>query len=511
MKQFGRSLRAVWHGTIWQWWFVLAGFSRIVADGVRFVVSTVLMYTLGDGYAGMDLFTPELTLWYLGTAGNDPLRWFNARALQVVTAYALGWLLVGLLPAWRKQRPRHALVMLETACVFVAANLTALALWISVFKYDSHTITSTNWVLVVFQSFTLPAYCIVGVVVAMVGARATWRTAGRALAVGLSLFFINLACERSSGWVLARLFSNMDFTPLWAGLLQPALTIGVFTVAALFVYAAVADSENLWAALRKGLAFLLHHLWLAFAVGTVLLISNPSVIYVIEKILSWLRVSYASGLDGNSRFSLIDVHTFLVFVALAITSQYYADAKEPRVAEQVTSAKSVPARGKGLLAVTWQLAMTTPLLVLALATVSLAPASSSPPPTQDLIGAATTRTLTLAGSSAHWDARYVALVRESLKSSEATWRTNLEVAWTGASSETITQVRYKLSDQRGPRESGGLLPESGHWLTWSQGWSVDGYSGPGTAPDVVLTITWKAQTETIPLRTTQDQTVPPNP
>jgi len=511
MRQFGRSVRAVWHGTIWQWWFVLAGFSRVVSEGARFIVSIVLMYTLGDAYAGVAIFTPELTLWYLGTAGNDPLRWFNARALQVVTAYALGWLLVGLLPAWRKRRPRHALVMLEMACVFVAANLTALALSIFVFKYDWHTITSTNWVLVVFQSFTLSAYCVVGVVVAMAGARATWRTAGRALAVGLLLFFINLACERSSGWVLAHLFFNMDFAPLWAGLLPLVLMIGVFTVAALFVYAAVADGENLWAALRKGLAFLVRHAWVALVTGTVLLISNPSVIYVIQKILWWLGGSYASGFDGNSKVSLMDVHTFLVLVALAVASQYYADVNRRKESEQVSSAESVPARGKGLLAVKWQLAMATPLLVLALATVSLAPALSSPPPTQDLIGAATTRTLTLTGSSAHWDARYVALVRESLKNSEATWRTNLEVAWTGASSETITQVRYKLSDQRGPRESGGLLPESGHWLTWSQGGSVDGYSGLGTAPDVVLTITWKAQTETIPLRTTQDQTVPPNP
>jgi hypothetical protein len=400
--------------------------------------------------------------------------------------------------------------MLEMACVFAAANLTALALSIFVFKYDWHAITSTNWVLVVFRSFTLSAYCVVGVVVAMTGARTTWRTAGRALAVGLSLFFINLACERSSGWVLARLFSNMNFAPLWAGLLQPALTIGVFTVAALFVYAAVADGENLWSALRKSLAFLLHHVWLALAVATVLFISNPSVIYVIEKILSWLRVSYASGFNADSKFSLMDVHTFLVLVALAVASQYYADVNKRKESEQVSSTESVPARGKGLLAVKWQLAMATPLLVLALAVVSLAPAPSSPPATHDPIGAATTRMLTLAGSSAHWDARYVALVRESLESSEATWRTNLEVAWTGSSSETITQVRYKLSDHRGPRESGGLLSESGNWVTWSQGWGVDGYSGPGTALDVVLTITWKGQTETMPLRITQNQTDPPN-
>ncbi|HEX7608464.1 MAG TPA: hypothetical protein VF370_03990 [Candidatus Cryosericum sp.] len=517
MKQFGRSLRAAWHGTIWQWWFLLAGFSRIVAEGVRFVVSTVLMYTLGDAYAGMDLFTPELTLWYLGTAGNDPLRWFNARALQVVTAYALGWLLVGLLPAWRKQRPRHALVMLETACVFVAANLTALVLWIFVFKYDSHTITSTNWVLMVFQSFTLPAYCIVGVVVAMAGARATWRTAGRALVVGLSLFFINLACERSSEWVLARLFSNMDFTPLWAGLLQPALTIGVFTVAALFVYAAVADSENLWAALRKGFSFVVHHAWVALVTGTVLLISNPSVIYVIQKILWWLGGSYASGFDGNSKFSLMDVHTFLVLVALAVASQYYADAKKPRVAEQVTSAKSVPARGNGLLAVKWQLAMATPLLVLALATVSLAPALSSSRTNDGLFGAATTTMITLAGSSAHWNAKYVVLVRTLLKNGETRSSANLDVSWTGPSSETITQVRYKLSDPGELKpgtlsaESGGLGAESGRWVLHNEGVIVGRYSGPGATQELLLTITWKGQTETIPLKVTQDQTVPANP
>jgi hypothetical protein len=250
--------------------------------------------------------------------------------LEVVSAYVLGWLLVGLLPARHERRPRHALLMLEMACVFVAANLTALALSIFVFKYDWHTITSTNWVLLVFQSFTLSAYCVVGVVVAMTGARATWRTAGRALAVGLSLFFINLAFERSSGWVLAHLFSNMDFAPLWAGLLPLVLMIGVFTVAALFVYAAVADGENLWMAFHKGLAFLVRHAWVALVTGTVLLISNPSVIYVIDRILWWFGRSYASPFDSNSKFSLMDVHTFLVLMALAVASQYYADVKKGR-------------------------------------------------------------------------------------------------------------------------------------------------------------------------------------
>jgi hypothetical protein len=512
MKQFGRSLRAVWHGTIWQWWFLLAGFSRVVAEGASFVVSIMLMYTLGDAYAGMALFTPELTLWYLGTAGNDPLQWFNARALQVVTAYALGWLLVGLLPAWRKRRPRHALVMLETACVFVAANLTALALWIFVFKYDSHTITSTNWVLVVFQSFTLPAYCIVGVIVAMAGARATWRTASRALAVGLSLFFINLACERSSGWVLARLFSNMDFAPLWAGLLPLVLMIGVFTVAALFVYAAVADGENLWTAFRKGFSFVVRHAWVALVMGTVLLISNPSVIYVIEKILWWLGRSYPSGFDGNSKFSLMDVHTFLVLVALAVASQYYTDVKRQRVAEQVSSAESVPAHGKGLLAVKWQLMMATPLLVLALVTVSLAPALSSPRTSDSLFGAATTTTITLAGSSAHWDAKYIVLMRTPLKNGETRCSANLDVSWTGPSSETITQVRYKLSDQGELKpgtlsaESGGLGAESGRWVLHNEGLIVGRYSGPGATQELLLTITWKGQTETMSLGITQNQT-----
>jgi hypothetical protein len=512
MRQFGRSVRAVWHGTIWQWWFVLAGFSRVVSEGARFIVSTVLMYTLGDAYSGLALFTPELTFIHLGTAGGDPLRWFNARALEVVTAYILGWLLVGLLPARHERRPRHALLMLEMACVFVAANLTALALSIFVFKYDWHTITSTNWVLVVFQSFTLSAYCIVGVVVAMAGARATWRTAGRALTVGLALFFINLACERSSGWVLAHLFSNMDFAPMWAGLLPLVLMIGVFTVAALFVQAAIADGENLWMAFRKGLAFLLHHLWLAFAVGTVLLISNPSVIYVIEKILWWLGRSYPSGFDGNSKFSLMDVHTFLVLVALAVASQYYADVKRQRVAEQASSAESVPARGKGLLAVKWQLAMTAPLLVLALVTVSLAPAPSSPRMNDSLFAATTTTTITLAGSSAHWDAKYVVLVRTLLKNGETRSSANLDVSWTGLSSETITQVRYKLSDQGELKpgtlsaESGGLGAESGRWVLHNEGVIVGRYSGPGATQELLLTITWKGQTETMSLRIAQNQT-----
>jgi len=499
-------VRAVWHGTIWQWWFVLAGFSRVVSEGARFITSIVLMYTLGEAYSSVALFTPELTIYHLLRPGADPLQWFNARALEVVTAYVLGWLLVGLMPARHERRPRHALLMLETACVFVVVNLTALALAIFVFKYDMRTISSTNWVLLVFQSFTLPAYCVVGVVVAMAGARATWRTAGRALAVGLSLFSINLACERSSGWALARLFSNMDFTPLWAGLLPLVLVIGVVTVAALFVYAAIADGENLWVALRKGLLFMAHHLWAALTLALVLYFSNPSVIHVIEKIVSWLGVGYASGFDANSRFSSMDVHTFLVLVALAVASQYYADAKWQSAAEQATLARSVPARGKGLLAVKWQLAIATPLLVLALVTVSLAPSSPHSP-----FSTATTKTMTYAGSSAHWDAKYVVLVRTLLQNGEATWRANLDVSWTGPPSETITKVRYSLSDQRGPQESGDLLPDSSRWVQHGGGWSIDGYSGPATSYDLVLAITWDGQAETMPLRTTQDQTVPPNP
>jgi hypothetical protein len=524
MTQFGRSVRAIWHSTIRQWWFVLAGFSRIVAEGARFVVSIVLMYTLGDGYAGMALFTPELTWMHLLSPGVAPSLWFDARVPEVVTAYVLGWLLVGLLPAWHERRPRHALVMLGTAGVFVAVNLTALALAVFVFKYDRTTITSTNWVLLVFSAFTLPAYCIVGVVVELAGTHATWRTAVRAVFVGLILFLVDVVCQRSSGQVLARLFSNMDFTPLWAGLLEPILTIGILTVSALLVYAAIADGENLWMAFRKGLGFLLHHLWLAFAVSTILLISNPSVIYVIQKILWWLGRSYPSGFDGNSKFSLTDVHTFLVFVALAVVSQYYADVKRRKESEQTTSAESVPARGKGLLAVKGQLAMATPLLVLALVTVSLAPAPSSPRTNDSLFGAATTTRITLAGSSAHWNAKYLVLVRTLLKSGETRSSANLEVAWTGPSSETITQVRYKLSDQGELKpgtlsaesgglgaESGGLGAESGRWVLHNEGIVVGRYSGPGATQELLLTITWKGQTETMSLGIIQDQTDPPNP
>jgi hypothetical protein len=157
-----------------------------------------------------------------------------------------------------------------------------------------------------------------------------------------------------------------------------------------------------------------------------------------------------------------------------------------------------------------QLVMATPLLVLALVTVSLAPALSSPRTTYSLFGAATTRTMTFAGSSAQWNAKYVVLVRTLLKNGETTWCANLDVSWSGPSSETITKVRYKLSDQRGLRESGALGPESGRWVQWGEGWSAIGYSGLGTAENLLLTITGKGQAETIPLRIIQNQTDPPN-
>jgi hypothetical protein len=199
-------------------------------------------------------------------------------------------------------------------------------------------------------------------------------------------------------------------------------------------------------------------------------------------------------------------------VALAVASQYYTDMKRQRVAEQVSSAESVPAHGKGLLAVKWQLAMATPLLVLALVTVSLAPALSSPRTSDSLFGAATTTTITLAGSSAHWDAKYIVLMRTPLKNGETRCSANLDVSWTGPSSETITQVRYKLSDQGELKpgtlsaESGGLGAESGRWVLHNEGLIVGRYSGPGATQELLLTITWKGQTETMSLGITQNQT-----
>jgi hypothetical protein len=496
MKQFCRSLRAVWHGTIWQWWFLLAGFSHIVAEGVRFFVSTVLMYTLGDGYAGMDLFTPELTLWYLGTPGNDPLRWFNARALQVVTAYALGWLLVGLLPAWRKQRPRHALMMLETACVFVAANLTALALWIFVFKYDSHTITSTNWVLLVFQSFTLPAYCIVGVVVAMAGARATWRTAGRALVVGLALFLIDVARQHWSEEALARIFAGVSRVPLWADLLPQALMIVVVAVAALFMYAAVADGNNLWRAVGKGIAFQVHHVWLSLAMGTILFISSPAMVHAIETVSWWLARPAVLSYPG--KFSMKDVYSVVFLVALVMASQYYNDVTHQTSPEQTTSSEPAHVGSMVLMTRGKQIAVTGAFLVVALVAMSIASLPLVRPTNTGLPGIVG-KTVRLAGSSPHWEVTYTIVLRTSTETGLSSSRMDLDARWTGDASQKLNTVRYKITDNQWYQESNGLVLRAGHWTTWAQGGSYKSYWDAEPIPEATLTMSWNNQSEAMPL------------
>jgi len=124
-------------------------------------------------------------------------------------------------------------------------------------------------------------------------------------------------------------------------------------------------------------------------------------------------------------------------------------------------------------------------------------------------GAATTTTKTLTGSSAHWNAKYVVLVRTLLNNGDIRWRTNLEVWWTGPS-DNITKVLYKLSGPQGMGESGGLLRESNRWMLYEEGGS-GGALQARVFQDLLLTITWKDQTETMSLGIIQDQTAPLNP
>jgi hypothetical protein len=216
--------------------------------------------------------------------------------------------------------------MASMALVFVTVNLTALSLAIFVFKYDFDTVGANNWALLVFGSFTLSTYCIIGVITTMAGARATWRTSGRALTVSLLLVFVNLALAQS--WNVMVHILAMESIPLWAGLILPLFRACVIEPVALFVYAAVAAGENLWTALRKGVSFLGRHAWMALLIGAVLFISDPAVFGIHGKIMWWGR-SVVSPFYRTIVIPLDEalpyIHAFLVLVALAVASQYYAD------------------------------------------------------------------------------------------------------------------------------------------------------------------------------------------
>lgn len=338
MTQFGRSVRAIWHSTIRQWWFVLAGFRGAVSEGLKFLVSIVLTFTAGDAWShapSLPLFTPQVTLFDLLRPGDNPVQRFIIGSFGVISAYVLGWLLVGLMPARQRQRPAHARLMASMALVFVTVNLTALALAIFVFKYDWHTIGANNWVLLVFGSFTLSTYCVIGVITAMAGARATWRTGGRALAVSLLLVFVNLGLPQS--WNIMVHIHTMESIPLWVRLIPLLFTTCVIEPVALFVYAAVAAGENLWTAIRKGVSFLGRHAWVALLIGAVLFISDPAV-FGIDGMIMWWGRSVVSSFYRTIVIPLDKalpyIHAFLALCVCAVAAQHYAD---------VTARKDPPA------------------------------------------------------------------------------------------------------------------------------------------------------------------------
>jgi len=96
-------------------------------------------------------------------------------------------------------------------------------------------------------------------------------------------------------------------------------------------------------------------------------------------------------------------------------------------------------------------------------------------------------TTTFTGSSAHWKAKYVVRLEIVNKDYETVSRTELDIWWTGASSDSINNPQYQLTGLHGFMQ-GGDMPGSLHpWVSHGGGGNV----ATATADwKPLLTITW---------------------
>jgi len=96
-------------------------------------------------------------------------------------------------------------------------------------------------------------------------------------------------------------------------------------------------------------------------------------------------------------------------------------------------------------------------------------------------------TTTFTGSSAHWKAKYVVRLEIVNKDYETISRTELDIWWTGASSDNIDKPQYQLAGLHGFMQ-GGDMPGSLHpWVSHGEGGNV----ATAKAEDrLSLTVTW---------------------
>ncbi|MFA4953729.1 MAG: hypothetical protein WC641_00290 [Patescibacteria group bacterium] len=98
-------------------------------------------------------------------------------------------------------------------------------------------------------------------------------------------------------------------------------------------------------------------------------------------------------------------------------------------------------------------------------------------------------TTTFTGSSAHWKAKYVAQVRRVNSSDWQTEsRTELDIWWTGASSDSIDNPQYQLTTGMLGFMQGGDMPGSLHpWVAYGEGGNVIVAKADWK---LLLTVTW---------------------
>lgn len=96
-------------------------------------------------------------------------------------------------------------------------------------------------------------------------------------------------------------------------------------------------------------------------------------------------------------------------------------------------------------------------------------------------------TTTFTGSSAHWKAKYVVHVEIVNNDYETVSRTELDIWWTGASSDSIIKPQYQLTGLLGFMQ-GGDMPGSLHpWVSHGEGGNVVEAKADWKP---LLTITW---------------------
>lgn len=96
-------------------------------------------------------------------------------------------------------------------------------------------------------------------------------------------------------------------------------------------------------------------------------------------------------------------------------------------------------------------------------------------------------TTTFTGSSAHWKAKYVVRLEIVNKDYETLSRTELDIWWTGASSDSSDKPQYQLTGLHGFMQGGDMPGSLYPWVSHGEGGNV---ATAKAEDNLLLTITW---------------------